>query len=52
MKIVLAIVIGGIIGYGVGYFGRCASGVCPLTRNPIITAVIGALLGAIIATAK
>ena len=52
MKIVLGILIGGVIGYAIGYLGRCASGVCLLTRNQITTAVIGALLGAMIAMGK
>ena len=52
MRILLGIIIGGAIGYVIGYFGRCASGVCLLTRNPVITAAIGALLGAMIATGK
>ncbi len=37
---------GGAIGFGIGYFGKCASGVCPLTSNPIISTIIGALMGA------
>lgn len=45
MKIVLGIVVGGAIGFGIGYFGKCASGVCPLTSNPIVSTVIGALMG-------
>ncbi|MGD9015556.1 MAG: DUF6132 family protein [Candidatus Omnitrophota bacterium] len=52
MKIFLGILIGGVIGYAIGYFGRCASGVCLLTRNPIITAVIGALLGLVLVVNK
>ena len=52
MKIILGIVIGGAIGYAIGYLGRCASGVCLLTSNPTITAVIGSLLGAMIAMGK
>ena len=52
MRIILGIVIGGAVGYAIGYLGRCASGVCLLTRNPIITAVIFALLGAMIAMGK
>jgi hypothetical protein len=52
MKIVLGIIIGGLIGYGVGYFGRGASGVCPLTSNPIISIVIGALGGAVLMMSK
>ena len=52
MKVILGIVIGGAIGYAIGYLGRCASGVCLLTRNPIITTGIGVLLGAMIAIGK
>ena len=52
MKIILGIVIGGAIGFAIGYFGRCASGVCLLTRNPIISTVIGALLGLIVTLGK
>ncbi|MDD5680474.1 MAG: DUF6132 family protein [Candidatus Omnitrophica bacterium] len=52
MKIILGIVIGGIIGFTVGYFGKCTSGVCPLTSNPVISTVIGALLGAMFTMLK
>ena len=52
MKIILGIIIGVAVGYAIGYLGRCASGVCLLTRNPIVTAVIFALLGAMIALGK
>ena len=52
MRITLGISIGGIIGFAIGYFGKCTSGVCPLTSNPIISTVIGATLGAMIAMIK
>jgi presenilin-like A22 family membrane protease len=52
MKIVLGALIGGIVGFAVGYFGKCTSGACPLTGNPLISTIIGALIGALIATAK
>jgi len=52
MKILLGALIGGIIGFAVGYFGKCSSGACPLTRNPIVSASIGALLGAFIAAGR
>lgn len=47
MKIFLGIVIGGALGFALGFFGKCSSGVCPLTRNPLISTIIGALLGLI-----
>jgi hypothetical protein len=49
MKIVLGILIGGAIGFGIGYFGKCTTGACPLTSNPVISTIIGALMGAMIA---
>ena len=52
MKVVLGIVIGGLIGFGIGYFGKCVSGACPLTSNPIISTIIGAAIGAMITLAK
>jgi len=48
MKILIGVLIGAVIGFGIGYFGKCASGICPLTSNPIISTVIGALIGAMI----
>ena len=52
MKIVLGIVIGGIIGFGIGYFGRCATGVCLLTSNPIVSTIVGALFGLLITVSQ
>ena len=52
MRIVLGIIIGGAIGFAVGYFGKCASGVCPLTSNPIVSTLIGVLIGAIVTLRK
>ena len=45
MKIALGVLIGGAIGFVIGYFGKCASGVCPLTSNPIVSTIIGAIIG-------
>jgi hypothetical protein len=52
IKIILGIVIGGVIGFAVGYFGKCASGTCPLIGNPIISTIIGALIGTLITVGK
>ena len=52
MRIIIGALIGGSIGFLVGYFGKCASGTCPLTGNPIVSTIIGALLGAFIAAGK
>jgi len=45
MKIIIGGIIGGIIGFVIGYFGKCASGACPLTSNPVISTIIGILIG-------
>ena len=52
MKIVLGALIGGAIGFAVGYFGNCSSGACPLTSNPIISTILGIVVGIMIATLK
>lgn len=52
MRIILGIIIGGSAGFALGHFGKCSSGVCPLTSNPIISAIIGALLGGVITMGK
>ncbi|MDD5135975.1 MAG: DUF6132 family protein [Candidatus Omnitrophica bacterium] len=45
MKMVLGALAGGIIGFGIGYLGKCTSGMCPLTSNPIISTMIGVVIG-------
>ncbi len=52
MKIILGLIVGACLGYAIGYWGKCSSGVCPLTRNPLMSSVIGALLGAVLMRAK
>lgn len=45
MSLFLSLLIGGGVGAALGYFGKCASGTCPLTANPSRGAVYGVLLG-------
>ena len=52
MRVVIGIIIGGAIGFSLGYFGKCTSGTCPLTSNPFTSTFIGALFGAMIAAGK
>jgi len=47
-RILLGVLIGGLVGAGLGYFGKCSSGVCPLTANPYRGAIYGAVLGALL----
>ena len=48
LRIILGVLIGGAIGFALGYLGKCASGVCPLTSNPYVSTIIGALIGFLI----
>jgi len=50
-RILLGVLIGGTIGVGLGYFGKCSSGSCPLTANPYRGAIYGAVMGALLASA-
>lgn len=52
MKVFIGAAIGAAIGFTIGYLGKCASGACPLTNNPAITAAIGALIGAMLAASR
>lgn len=52
LRIVFGILIGGAVGFALGYFGKCASGVCPLTSNPYVSTVIGIIFGILIALSK
>lgn len=47
-KIFIGALIGGAIGATTGYFGKCSSGVCPLTANPYTGALYGAVMGVMI----
>jgi thioredoxin 1 len=49
-RIIFGIVIGGLIGAGLGYFGKCSSGTCPLMANPYRGAIYGAVMGAVVAS--
>ncbi|HOE26167.1 MAG: hypothetical protein IT574_03560 [Candidatus Aureabacteria bacterium] len=52
IRLALGIVIGGGAGFAVGYFGRCATGTCPLTSNPWVSTVVGAVIGALVARGR
>jgi thioredoxin 1 len=47
-RILLGVLIGGLVGAGLGYFGKCSSGTCPLTANPYRGAIYGAVMGALL----
>jgi len=45
---IIAVIIGGISGFAYYKFIGCRSGSCPITSNPYISIIWGALLGFVI----
>ncbi len=52
MKIVLAIMAGGLVGGLLAWFNQCTSGTCPLLANPWRGALIGGLLGGLLLSSQ
>jgi len=51
LKIVLGLVIGGLIGFIYYKTIGCSSGACPITSNPFMSILYGAIAGLLIALA-
>jgi thioredoxin len=49
LQLVVGLLIGGSLGAVLGYFGKCATGACPLTANPWRGAFVGAVIGSLFA---
>ena len=47
IRLMIGIAVGGALGALMGYFGKCASGTCPLTATPWRGAMYGAVMGAL-----
>ena len=52
VRIFIGVVVGGVLGFGYYKVVGCPTGTCPLTRNPWITTIYGALLGVLIASSS
>lgn len=48
IKIIIGITVGGLLGYGLYRFIGCSTGSCPITSNPWISTIYGAVLGLLI----
>lgn len=48
IKLIIGICAGGALGFGYYKFVGCSSGTCPLTSNPYISSIYGAILGGLI----
>lgn len=49
IRLLVGMMIGGGIGALMGYFGKCTSGMCPLTANPLRGAIVGSVFGMLFA---
>ncbi len=49
IQLAIGLLLGGGLGAAMGYFGKCTSGTCPLTANPLRGGLIGAMFGGILA---
>ncbi|MCK9554900.1 DUF6132 family protein [bacterium] len=52
VRVVTGILIGGLAGFAIGYFGKCSTGACPITSNPYISTAVGAAIGFLAAWTK
>jgi hypothetical protein len=51
VRLVIGVVVGGLLGFGVYRFVGCSSGTCPLTSNPWVSTIFGMVVGALLSKA-
>jgi hypothetical protein len=49
IRFLAGIFVGGLLGFLYYRFIGCTSGACPITKNPYVSTIYGALLGGLIA---
>ena len=49
IKLLIGVVTGAVLGFAYYRFIGCSSGVCPITSNPYVSTIYGALIGLLIA---
>ena len=50
LRIIIGVILGGGLGFGWYKLVGCSTGACPLTSNPVISTIFGAVFGALLAT--
>jgi hypothetical protein len=50
LRIIFGVILGGGLGFGWYKLVGCSTGTCPLTSNPVISTIFGAVFGALLAT--
>ena len=50
LRIIIGVILGGGLGFGWYKLVGCSTGACPLTSNPVISTILGAVFGALLAT--
>ncbi|HPY29417.1 MAG TPA: DUF6132 family protein [Verrucomicrobiota bacterium] len=50
LRLLLGAVLGGGLGLAFYKFVGCSTGTCPLTSNPVISSIYGAVMGALLAS--
>lgn len=48
VRLVIGVVLGGVAGFAYYRFVGCSSGACPITSNPYISTVYGAVMGVLV----
>jgi hypothetical protein len=51
VRLIIGIVLGAVAGFAYYKFVGCASGACPITGNPVISTIYGAVMGALLSGA-
>jgi hypothetical protein len=51
VRLIIGVVVGGLVGYGMYRFIGCSTGACPITANPWTSILFGMIFGAMLSRA-
>ena len=51
VRLIIGVVAGGLVGYGMYRFIGCSTGACPITSNPWTSIIFGMIIGAMLSGA-